>query len=132
MARNAMAIVVGLTVAFIVKWTHVSLDNRLFPLPVEIGQADMEAARLYFRELPPLAFLLTLVFNALTVLSAAYITVKVAATQHRNLALGIVLFLLVMGLIRLFTLPHPIWFIIADICIYIPLAGLGYKLANKA
>ncbi|MFT6809821.1 MAG: hypothetical protein ACJA01_003060 [Saprospiraceae bacterium] len=132
MARNAMAIVVGLTVAFIVKWTHVSIDNRLFPFPSEIDQSDMEAVRLYFKELPSLSLILTVAFNALTVLCASYITVKVAATQHRNLALGIGLFLLVMSLVRLFTLPHPIWFMVVDICLYIPIAGLGFRLANKS
>ena len=132
MARNAMAIVVGLTVAFIVKWTHVSIDNRLFPFPTDIDPADAEAVNLYFKELPSLSFLITLGFNALMVFCAAYITVKVAATQHRNLALGIGLFLLVMGLMQLFSRPHPIWFIIGDICLYIPMAGLGYKLAIKS
>ncbi len=132
MARNAMAIVVGLTVAFIVKWTHVSIDNRLFPIPTEVNQEDMEAVRLYFKELPSLSLILTLVFNALTVFCGSFVTVKVAATQHRNLALGIGLFLLVMGLVRLFTLPHPIWFIIIDICLYIPVAGLGFRFANKS
>jgi len=132
MARNAMAIVVGLTVAFIVKWTHVSIDNRLFPFPSDIDQSDMEAVRMYFKELPSLSFILTLVFNAITVFCASYITVKIAATQHRNLALGIGLFLLIMSLVRLFTLPHPIWFIIADICLYIPIAGLGYRIASDS
>ena len=132
MARNAMAIVVGLTVAFIVKWTHVSIDNRLFPIPSDVNQEDMEAVRLYFKELPSLSLILTLVFNALTVFCASFVTVKVAASQHRNLALGIGLFLLVMSLVRLFTLPHPIWFIIADICLYIPIAGLGFRFASKS
>lgn len=132
MARNAMAIVLGLTVAFVIKWTHVAIDNRLFPYPTDISPDDISAMKEYFRHLPTSSFVLTLVFNALTVVGATFVAVKVAASQQRNLALGIGLFLLVMGLIRLVMLPHPVWFVIVDMCLYIPMAGLGYRLSKKS
>ena len=36
-----------------------------------------------------------------------------------------------VGIAQIITIPHPIWFSIADTCVYLPMTILGAKLASK-
>ncbi len=126
-----MAVIIGLTVAFVIKWIYIFIDQSLFPLPPGLDPSDMDAIKEYYGQLPNSNFLLALSSNVVMTFGAAFTAVKVAATQYRNIALGLGLFLLVMGLIKLFTIPHPIWFTILDLVLYIPVAGFGYRMAKR-
>ncbi|MFZ1579657.1 MAG: hypothetical protein WAT26_00890 [Saprospiraceae bacterium] len=36
-----------------------------------------------------------------------------------------------VGIAQIITIPHPIWFSVADTCVYLPMTILGAKLASK-
>jgi hypothetical protein len=64
-------------------------------------------------------------------LISGFITAKFAAEKHRRLVHIVGIVWTIVGILNLFSLPTPLWFKIADVCMYIPMAVLGGKLARN-
>ena len=128
MARNIVAIIVGLTVSFAIYFTILSANNNLHPLPPGLDQTDAEAMNEHMKTLPAMAFIIELIAHLLGVIGGSWIASILAQSHERKISIGIGLFLLSMGAINIITGTRPTWFMIADFLIYIPGAMLGYTL----
>ena len=127
MARNIVAVIVGLTAAGMTIWSIEMVNYRMFPLPDGLDITNKEAMKEYIKTLPGLAFGIVIFAHLAGAFIGGWIASLIAQNNQRNIALGIGLFLLVMGLINLLMIPHPIWFMILDLAVYVPAAFLGYK-----
>lgn len=126
MARNFVAVIIGLTVAGAIVWTIEMTNYNMHPLPPGLDVTDKEAMTEYIKTLPAMAYVMVLLAHILGSIGGAWVASIVAASHERKIAIGIGAFLLVMGAINLLMIPHPTWFMIADILVYIPCALLGY------
>ena len=130
MARNFVAVIIGLTVAGAIVWTIEMANYNMHPLPDGLDVTDKEAMTEYIKTLPAMAYVMVLLAHILGSIGGAWVASIVADSHERKIAIGIGTFLLVMGAITLFTIYHPTWFMIADILVYIPCALLGHAFYN--
>jgi len=128
MARNIIAVIIGIVAAGIATYFVQSVSDRLFPLPPELDITDFEGMKEHVATLPPLAFIIVLLAHFTGALFGALVGAKIASSHQKKIALFIGGFLLGMGIINLLTIPHPIWFMVADMFMYFPGAYLGYRL----
>jgi len=128
MARNIIGIIVGLTAAFFMTWGIQMINYSLFPMPEGLEVTDTEAMKKYVAGLPMTAYIIVLLSHILGAFVGAWVGSVVADSHERKISIGIGSFLLIMGLINLLSIPHPVWFIIVDLLVFIPSALLGHAL----
>ncbi len=126
MARQVIAVIIGLTAAFAINWTIMMTNYNLHPLPPGIDLMDMEAMTEHMKTLPALAFIVVLIGHLLGAFAAGWIASILADRFERKIAIGLGIFFTVMGIFNLVRIPHPTWFMILDILGYVPAALLGY------
>ena len=131
MARNIIGVIIGVAAAGMVVFFIQSVSSSLFPIPLDLDQTDKEAMKEYVSTLPPFAFVLVLLSHFLGALAGAAIGSKVASSHQFKISMFIGVFMLLMGTISLITIPHPIWFMVADMFMYFPGAFLGYKIFQR-
>ncbi len=131
MARNSVGVLVGLVVAFGIVWSIESINYRLFPLPADLDVTDIDAMKAHMKTLPAMAFVTVLIAHFLGAMGAAWVASLIANSHQRQISLGIGLFLLIMGLITIFQIPHPVWFMLLDPLMYIPGVLIGYNIYQK-
>jgi len=132
MARNVTGLIVGLAAAFFIYWTFLSINQMISPVPEGLDREDKEAVLKFAKTIPTIAHVVVLISHILGAFLGAFVAGKVGERPVRYIPLVIGGFLLIMGIIKLISLPHPVWFTIVDLVVHIPLAILGYKLATKS
>ena len=131
MARNAIGVIVGLVVAFLVVAGIQSINYILYPIPDNIDQTDVDAMKTYVSTLPSLAFIVVIISHFLGATVAGFVGSKIADSHQRKISIGLGVFLLSMGMINMFSIPHPVWFVILDFIVYIPGALFGYAIYKR-
>jgi len=116
MARNFVAVIIGITVAGAIVWTIEMANYNMHPLPPGLDLNDMEGMKAHIETLPALAFVMLLIAHILGAIGGAWVASIVADSHERKISIGIGIFLL---------------FMIADIIIYIPGTLLGYTFYNS-
>ena len=131
MARNIISVIIGIATAGIVVYFIQSVSIALFPLPEDLDPRDMNAMKEHVATLPPLAFVLVLLAHFFGALGGAAVGSKIASSHQFKLSMIIGTFMLIMGIINLFTIPHPLWFMVVDMFTYLPGAFIGYKIYQR-
>ena len=131
MARNIIAVIIGIVAAGIATYFVESINTRLFPLPDDLNLQDIEAMKEHVASLPATAFIIVLIAHFIGALFGGLVSAKIAASYQMKVALFVGAFVLIMGLINLFMIPHPIWFMVVDIFMYLPGAYAGYRIYQK-
>jgi hypothetical protein len=105
--------------------------HNLYPLPPGTDLHDPESLARVMAQMPVNAFILLLlnyiVCSFLSGLIAALVSGRV--TVRPSFIVGLVLTL--AGLYNTFSLPHPLWFSILNILVYLPMAWLGYLVVKR-
>ncbi len=108
--RTALALVLGLLVAFVTIMLIEQVSHMIFPLPNDIDWNDSSAATQFMNQLPVAALLLVLFAWCsgiiLGILTAAWIARRVRG----RFVLAIGGFISIAAIANMWMLPHPIWF----------------------
>lgn len=130
--RNIIAVIAGFIMGSIVNMSIVMLSAYVIPPPEGIDPTNMEALKESMHLFKPYHFLFPFLAHALGTLVGAGVAAAIAVSHKMNLALGIGAFFMLGGLINVFLLPAPTWFILLDLTFaYLPMAHLGAQLAQK-
>lgn len=128
--KKILAIVVGLVGASAVILVFEFLGELLFPSPISIDIADMDAIRKNMELIPTGNLIFVILAHFFGIISGmvitTYVTKSTLLTGH--IVAGI---LIVATLINLFSLPHPTWFFIVDIAAIIASFVIGYRLSKQ-
>ncbi|HEY0261722.1 MAG TPA: hypothetical protein VGB95_01760 [Chitinophagales bacterium] len=131
--RNIVAVVLGLVVGSVVNMSIIMISGKVIPLPDGVNPADMESLKAGMYLFEPKHFLMPFLAHALGALVGAFIAAKIAALRKLRCAMIIGVFFLFGGIEAVRMLPEaPMWFNVTDLVLaYIPMAFLGYKLAER-
>ena len=127
--RSVLAILAGALVAFILIAAIELLSGKLYPLhadanrPEEMGKAMARA--------PVGALLLVLLGWAVGTISGAWTATRTAGRSPLIHGLAVGALLLCAALANLLSFPHPVWFWIAAVALFLPCAYLGSTLAAR-
>ena len=130
-ARNILAVIVGIVIGSVVNLGLVNLGVRVVPLPEGADVSTPEGFRESLKLFTPANFLFPFLAHALGTLSGAFVAAKLAASHHMKFALGIGGIFLIGGIAMVLRVGGPVWFIASDLLLaYIPMGYLGGKLAS--
>jgi len=131
-ARNILALVVGVLVGGFLNGFLVNVGPAIVPLPEGADISTMENLRDSMALFAPINFLFPFLAHALGTLAAAFIAAKLAVSHHFKLAMGVGVFFLIGGIAAIRILGGPLWFNAVDLILaYLPMAWLGARFAGK-
>lgn len=132
LAKNILAVVVGLLIGGLVNFALIMLSPSIIPLPDGVDPMDPESLKANINLLESKHFIMPFIAHALGTLVAAFIITKMTVSNHRRLALFAGLFFLIGGISMSMQIPAPMWFKGVDLLLaYLPMAYLGWSLAKK-
>lgn len=130
MARAIFSVVAGLIVAVACVFAIEYIVHLFHPAPPGFDPRNKEAVRALVAGLPLFAFLLVLFAWLLGAGLGAFMAVRINRRIAKWPGFLVGTLILVASLYNLFTIPHPIWFLVAAV-IGVPIAtwmgtNLGY------
>ena len=130
--RNILAIIAGLIAGSAVNMGLVIAGAAIIPPPAGVDVTDVESIKTSMHLFEFKHFVAPFFAHALGTLVGAYVAVIIAAGYKITLGLVIGVLFLLGGIINVFMLPSPAWFVIVDLVgAYIPMAWIGVKLTGK-
>jgi hypothetical protein len=125
MLKNLLSVVAGLMVAFLLIMIVELLSHQIYSLPNNIDANDKEAMKVFMTEIPTGALLMIILAYAIGSFGGGIITSLIASEKRIQLGITTGVVLLILGITNLISIPHPLWFNIASVLVYIPLAYAG-------
>lgn len=129
--KNIIAVVAGVVAGSIVNSAIVNVGPSIIPLPEGADVSSMESLAesmhlfTFWNYVPPF------LAHALGTLVGAFLAVKLAASHHGQIALGLGVFFLIGGVVAASMIGGSMIFIVVDLVFaYIPMAILGQRLAG--
>jgi hypothetical protein len=130
--RNVIAVLIGLLVGAFSNMGIIILGMKVLPLPegVDINRIETIIANIDKYTFPH--FINVFLAHGIGTLLGAFTCVKLAKSRHLGLAMIVGFCFLYGGYDMVKQIPAPMTFNIIDLVgAYIPMAWLGYFLANK-
>ena len=112
------SVIIGAVIIFLVE----ALGHMIYPPPEGIDFNDSEAMKSVVSNLPVGALLFVVIAYALGSFGGGFASVLISKQQNTTLPIIIGIILMIFGIINLFLIPHPVWFMIANLLVYIPFA----------
>lgn len=130
MIRNILAVIIGIVLGILTIGLIESIGHNLFPVPQDIVQtAENQDTEALFALISPQMLLFVLLAYLLGSFFGGLITSLISKRIMSSIITGGVIML--GGVINLFMIPHPMWFILVSFVVYIPFAFIGGLLAMK-
>jgi len=131
MGRKILGGIVGIIVAVAFVAAVEALAHALYAPPGVQAPEGKEAMKAFVDALPIGAFLMVLLAHLLGSLAGS---LAATLTSGRSSILpGMVVggLLLVSGIVNLTMVPHPVWFMVVDVLLFLPAAYLGARLVLR-
>jgi hypothetical protein len=129
--RSILAVIVGTVVGGGFNMAVIMLSQKMYPPPGGADLSDPATMTRYVESLPVTALLLVLVAHAGGALVGGLVAALIA--RRSQLILGAVVggLFLVGGAIMVTRIPAPLWFVVADLVLYVPCGMIGGRLAPR-
>lgn len=129
--RNIIAVVAGAYIGSHVNGDFLMSGMSIIPAPEGVNPMDVESIKANMHLYEFKHFVTPFLAHALGTFVGAFVTSLLAASHTFKFAMAIGCLFLIGGIMMVFMLPAPIWFIISDLALaYIPMGYLGWKLAG--
>lgn len=123
--KSILAVVAGILTGTLVIYMIESATRMLYPLPPDLDLQDRAAMEILIKAMPVGALLMVLLAYAAGSFSGGMIAALIARNGKVKCSLITGLFFLVGGVFNFLAIPHPLWFAIISLVVYLPMAGLG-------
>jgi len=124
--RNIFAILIGVLIGGIINMGIIMISPSIIPSPDGADVTTMEGLKASIHLFQPKHFIFPFLAHAIGTLIGAMISAIIAVNHKMKFALGVGVFFLIGGIMNVFILPSPTWFIVVDLLFaYIPMAWLG-------
>lgn len=120
--KTFLSTIVGVLVSFAVVFGMELLAMTLFPSRIKFERNNIEALKTLIDHVPLAALILVIIGHGLGTYLGAYASYKI----QPNSMVGylVVMILMLIGTIsNLAMIPHPMWFMVADVCVIL-IAGM--------
>lgn len=124
--RNILAALAGALVGGLVIMAVQLINAKLYPLPAGVDPSNREAFAAYVAALPVGAFLIILLSYLVGVTAGAWLAARLSANCHwrQGIIVGVLFFF--ASIMNLMSLPHPVWFWVANLVIVPVAAWTGF------
>jgi hypothetical protein len=130
MGRSILAVLMGVVVGGLLVAAVEFVSHLIYPPPPGLNHSDVDALKGAMATAPAGALLLVLLAWALSSLGGGWLAASVARRSHTLHALIVGAILMAMGILNMLVIPHPPWFWLAALVLFLPAAYLGARLAR--
>lgn len=127
MKRNIISVVVGLVSAIVVFVIAETINSSLHPEPQTLNYNDSIAVKAFYNNQPLTLWLLVLVGWIIGSVLCGFLIKLISKNENKKLPIIAGIILTLSAIVNFFSLPHPIWFIIVGLIIFIPSTLVGHK-----
>jgi hypothetical protein len=128
MLRNIISVIIGLITAIITFVIAEYINHALYPFPQDIKTQN--ALQEYMLQLPLGYWLIILAGWFTGSLLSGILIQKISKSSNIYLSLIAGIVLTLSSIYNLFALPHPLWFSVLAVILFIPTVLLGNKLSR--
>ena len=130
--RNILAVIGGFIAGSIVNMGLITIGGQVISPPAGVDVTDMESLKSSMHLFEARHFIFPFLAHALGTFVGAYVASMIALSHKMKIALGVGAFFMIGGIVNVFMLPSPIWFVILDLVgAYIPMGWLAGNLTEK-
>lgn len=130
--KRTLTLVLGLIAAFVATGLIESLNMLLFPTPAGLDPQRPEDLRKLMAVMPVGAFLVVLLAWAAGSFCGSFVAVRWGPERKFWPAWVIGSIQLLAGLLMVLMIPHPVWFTVIGLALFLPMAALGGNLARRS
>ncbi len=131
MLRSVLGIVLGFVLGTAVIAGLETLGHVIYPPAKEVDFHNPEAVKAYMAVIPLGALLFVLLAFAAGAFVGGWVAAWVARRAPALHALIVGGFFLLAGIANLMMIPHPLWFAIVNLLIFLPFAYAGSLLVRR-
>lgn len=131
MKRNIISIIVGIITAGLIFTIVETINMKLHPFPAEIDINDKVGLKNHFSQLPILFWAMVLFGWAIGAMICGFLIRLISKSESTKLPLIAGTILTLTAVINFLSFPHPTWFIIVGLVVFIPMTLLGFKIRGK-
>lgn len=128
MKRNIISVVVGLAVAIITFLIAETSTASLHPAPTNLDYKDSIAVKAFYENQPLSMWLLVLAGWVIGSLLCGLLIKIISKNENKKLPIIAGIILTLSAVANFFSLPHPTWFIVVGLIVFIPSTLLGHNL----
>lgn len=128
--RGIVAVIVGIVVGSVVNGLIIFLSNAVFGAPDGMDLFDAASVKAHADKLTTANFIGVLLAHQLGTLVGAFIAAWIAPARKIIFAIAIGAWFLLGGVYAISLIPAPMWFVVADLILYLPVAFAGGKLGG--
>jgi hypothetical protein len=128
MKRNIISVLVGLAVAIITFLIAETINHSLHPTPTNIEFKDSVAVKAFYENQPLSMWLLVLAGWIIGSLLCGILIKVISKNENKKLPIIAGIILTFSAIANFFSFPHPTWFIVVGLLVFIPSTLFGHKL----
>ncbi len=128
MKRNILSVVVGLATAIITFLIAETINASLHPTPTNLDFKNSIAVKAFYQNQPLSLWLLVLAGWVVGSFLCGLIIKWISKNDNKKLPIIAGCILTLSAVANFFSLPHPTWFIVVGLIVFIPSTLIGYKL----
>ena len=127
--RSVLAVILGIVLAGFLIWAVEGIGHRVYPVPEGVDLTNPQAVAAFIDEAPLGALLFVILAWGVGTLAGGWLAAMVAGRSATLHALIVGAVMLAGGIMNMVMIPHPPWFWILGVLVFLPAAWLGARLA---
>lgn len=127
MKRNILSVVVGLAAAIVTFVIAETMNASLHPVPASLDFKDNVAVKSFYDNQPISLWLIVLAGWMIGSILCGFIIKLISKSDNKKLPIISGCILTLSAIANFLLLPHPTWFIVVGLLVFIPSTLLGYK-----
>ena len=131
MGRSILAAILGVVVGGIVVGIVESIGHLVYPPPPGLDPMNVEAVKAAMANAPTGALLFVILAWAAGALAGGCLAAWMARRANTIHAMIVGALLMAAGIWTMLTIPHPLWFWILGLAVFLPSAFAGARLAPR-
>ncbi len=128
--RRVWAVIAGVLAGSVIMVVVETLGHKIYPVAMNLETATKEAKEEFMKTIPVEAMLMIILAWAIGSFIAGIVSTLISKENTSFAALRSGAVLLAFAIVNMISIPHPIWFWIAGLLVFIPFAWLGFKLLS--
>ncbi len=130
MKNRILSVIVGVLVGWLIVGLGDLINASVFPVPADLDYKAKDELKMFIDSLPILALLSMLIVFAVSAFVGGLVSGVITKTNWQRVALTTGTILMLANIANMLIIPHPLWFNLVSIILYLPLSFLGSKIVN--
>jgi len=128
MKRNILSVVFGLVTAVVTFLIVETINGALHPAPTKLDFNDSVAVKTFYENQHLSFWLLVLVGWIIGSILCGFLIKYISKSDNKKLPIIAGCILTLSAMANFFSLPHPTWFMVVGVLIFVPSTLLGHNL----